>query len=204
MSIAIFYQENVGLGIFYSQQFTGERINSNGVVLPPVKKQMWREIRSFSNHSWRRTWLKKKFVSISWHQWHDRGDLPFLLCFLSQSFLLAYLSSSSLSCCGATTHWQYLLTLLGFYISPLSYCPGFSCLQLIDCLINYAAIQMQDHACAISMGRQKSTQKHSFACEDACGCMDTFALPIQLMELWLPPGREQGRFAALQVWAAFR
>lgn len=52
---------------------------------------------------------------------------------------------------------------------------------------------MQNHACAISMGRQKSTQEHPFACEGACWCRDTFALVIQLMGLWLPPGREQGR-----------
>lgn len=36
--------------------------------------------------------------------------------------------------------WQYLLTLLEFYIIPFSCCPGFSCLQLIDCLVNYAEI----------------------------------------------------------------
>lgn len=45
---------------------------------------------------------------------------------------------------------------------------------------------MQNHACSISMGRQKSTQKHPFACEDACWYLDAFAFPIQLMELWFP------------------
>lgn len=141
-------------------------------------------------------------ASMTW----QGGTFP-SSCLLSQSFLVAYFSSSSLSCCGATTHWQYLLTWLEFCIIPLSYSPGSSCFQLIDCLIKYAEIQMQNHACAVSMCRQKSTQKHPFACEDACWYMDTSALPRQLMELWFPQAgsrAQPARFAALQVWTASR
>lgn len=80
------------------------------------------------------------FLSLGTNYMTGGHPLPFFLP-LSQSFLLSYSSSSSLSCCGA-------LSLLELYIPPLSCCPGFSCLLLIDCLINYAETQMQNHACA--------------------------------------------------------
>lgn len=178
VSVVIFCRENRGLGILYSQQFTGEFTDSGAAVSVTCQKADVERNKMLFQPFLMRDMIVEETPSLC-IIYVTRRTSP-SPCLPSQPFLLEYFSSSSIYRCGAVAHTDSIwpLCFAGLYITPLSYCPSFSCLQPIDCLINNAKISMQNHARTTSMDKHESTWIYLFACKDAYLCTDTTALLI--------------------------